>query len=177
MRASVVDLRYKMNEVLKALDRREKVTLIGQGKVKGTTTPVADHPFFNMAGGESKDRRATDECFKRVPLQRCLTRHFHLEPTRQLKYSLKIRIAIPDFRGKRQVKSPKIYLTKASSRPDQYRRLPHSLRTQSGWRLLGRFRLPSIYANRKTFTEIVMLSPQRCETRSIFFHQGRRFGA
>lgn len=28
MKASVVDLRYKMNEVLKALDRREKVTLI-----------------------------------------------------------------------------------------------------------------------------------------------------
>jgi len=39
MRASVVDLRYKMNEVLKALDRREKVTLIYQGKVKGTIDP------------------------------------------------------------------------------------------------------------------------------------------
>ena len=58
MRASVVDLRYKMNEVLKALDRREKVTLLYHGKVKGTivptkggqTTTVAEHPFFNMAG-------------------------------------------------------------------------------------------------------------------------------
>jgi hypothetical protein len=28
MKASAIDLRYKMNEVLKALDRREKVTLI-----------------------------------------------------------------------------------------------------------------------------------------------------
>ncbi|MGD8337144.1 MAG: hypothetical protein PVG81_12280 [Desulfobacterales bacterium] len=60
MRASVVDLRYKMNEVLKALDRREKVTLLYHGKVKGTivptkggqTTTVAEHPFFNMAGEE-----------------------------------------------------------------------------------------------------------------------------
>lgn len=60
MRASVVDLRYKMNEVLKALDRREKVTLICYGKVKGTIIPVksgqlssvVEHPFFNMAGKE-----------------------------------------------------------------------------------------------------------------------------
>ena len=60
MKASVVDLRYKMNEVLKALDRREKVTLIYHGKVKGTIVPtksgqmttVAEHPFFNMAGEE-----------------------------------------------------------------------------------------------------------------------------
>jgi len=61
MKASVVDLRYKMNEVLKALDRREKVTLICYGKVKGTIIPVksgqstsvVEHPFFNMAGKES----------------------------------------------------------------------------------------------------------------------------
>ena len=62
MKASVDDLRYKMNEVLKALDRREKVTLIYHGKVKGTIVPfksgqmttVADHPFFNMSGEEPK---------------------------------------------------------------------------------------------------------------------------
>ena len=62
MKASVVDLRYKMNEVLKALDRREKVTLLYHGKVKGTIVPagsdqkrsVAEHPFFNMAGQESR---------------------------------------------------------------------------------------------------------------------------
>ena len=58
MKASVVDLRYKMNEVLKALDRRERVTLLYHGKVKGTVIPVgsgrltsvAEHPFFNMTG-------------------------------------------------------------------------------------------------------------------------------
>jgi len=62
MKASFVDLRYKMNEVLKALDRREKVTLIYHNKVKGTIVPtksgqmttVAEHPFFNMAREEQE---------------------------------------------------------------------------------------------------------------------------
>ncbi len=62
MKATVVDLRYKMNEVLKALDRREKITLLYHGKVKGTIIPaggkktmhVKDHPFFNMARKETK---------------------------------------------------------------------------------------------------------------------------
>jgi hypothetical protein len=62
MKASVVDLRYKMNEVLKALDRREQVTLIWYGKVKGTIIPVmsgqwnsvVEHPFFNMAKAEPR---------------------------------------------------------------------------------------------------------------------------
>jgi hypothetical protein len=39
MKATVLDLRYKMNEVLKALDKREKVTLLYHGKVKGTIYP------------------------------------------------------------------------------------------------------------------------------------------
>ena len=57
MKATIVDLRYKMSEVLKALDRREKVTILYHGKVKGTIVPadatktmnVEEHPFFNMA--------------------------------------------------------------------------------------------------------------------------------
>lgn len=67
MNASIVDLRYKMNEVLKALDRREKVTILYHGKIKGTIVPVAaqkdmsveEHPFFNMAhkDGSSVARR------------------------------------------------------------------------------------------------------------------------
>jgi hypothetical protein len=60
MKATVVDLRYKMNEILKALDRREKVTLLYHGKIKGTIIPdgdrkaiqVKDHPFFNMTRKE-----------------------------------------------------------------------------------------------------------------------------
>jgi len=62
MKATVVDLRYKMNEILKALDRREKITLLYHGKVKGTIIPsektrfksVAAHPFFNMVEKKSK---------------------------------------------------------------------------------------------------------------------------
>lgn len=57
MKASVVDIRYKMNDILKALDRNEDVELLYRGKPKGvltasrasTTGRVADHPFFNMA--------------------------------------------------------------------------------------------------------------------------------
>lgn len=56
MKASVVDLRYKMNDVLKALDRGESVTVVSRGKVKGKLVPVSDkkqgrvvdHPFFSM---------------------------------------------------------------------------------------------------------------------------------
>jgi hypothetical protein len=62
MKASVVDLRYKMNEVIKALEKREKVTILYHGKVKGVIWPavadqskkVAEHPFFNMAWTEKK---------------------------------------------------------------------------------------------------------------------------
>jgi len=61
MKASVVDLRYRMKQVLKALDRREKVTLLYHGKVKATIIPavekqvsaVGDHPFFNMVSEEA----------------------------------------------------------------------------------------------------------------------------
>lgn len=57
MKASVLDLRYRMSDVLKALDRRERVLLLYHGKVKGAIVPVAerqgirtvDHPFFGMA--------------------------------------------------------------------------------------------------------------------------------
>lgn len=42
MKATVVDLRYKMNDVLKALDRNEKVTVLYRGKVKGFLIPLDD---------------------------------------------------------------------------------------------------------------------------------------
>ena len=62
MKATVVDLRYKMNDVLKALDRNEKVTVLYRGKVKGTLVPVeqkkemnmTDHPFFGMSSQDTK---------------------------------------------------------------------------------------------------------------------------
>ena len=56
MKASVVDLRYRMSEILKAIDRNEEVTILYHGKVKGVIKPkisggrgrISDHPFFNM---------------------------------------------------------------------------------------------------------------------------------
>jgi hypothetical protein len=60
MEASVVDLRYKMKDVLSALERREAVRILYHGQVKGTIVPVSgtgkikmsDHPFFGMRRGE-----------------------------------------------------------------------------------------------------------------------------
>ena len=56
MKASIVDLRYKTNDILKALDRNESVTVLYHGKVKGIIKParekselkIKDHPFFGM---------------------------------------------------------------------------------------------------------------------------------
>jgi hypothetical protein len=60
MEASVVDLRYKMKDVLEALERREVVRILYHGQVKGTIIPtpssrkakMTEHPFFGMRKGE-----------------------------------------------------------------------------------------------------------------------------
>ena len=62
MKATVVDLRYKMNDVLKALERNEKVTVLYHGKIKGIIIPaereshkkITDHPFFGMSSQNNK---------------------------------------------------------------------------------------------------------------------------
>lgn len=62
MKASIVDLRYKSNDILKALDRNESVTVLYHGKVKGVIKParerseskVKDHPFFGMNIGHEE---------------------------------------------------------------------------------------------------------------------------
>jgi len=56
MKATILDLRYRMNEVLKALDRNENVSILYHGKLKGTIIAgaeikgekITEHPFFNM---------------------------------------------------------------------------------------------------------------------------------
>jgi hypothetical protein len=66
MQATVVDLRYHMNDVLKALDRNENVDILYRGKQKGviiakadrTGGKVQDHPFFNM---RRSDRSVSEE--------------------------------------------------------------------------------------------------------------------
>jgi antitoxin (DNA-binding transcriptional repressor) of toxin-antitoxin stability system len=60
MKATVLDLRYRMKEVLKALDKGEKVAVFYHGKLKGTIIParpdgtlkVKDHPYFGMSADE-----------------------------------------------------------------------------------------------------------------------------
>lgn len=61
MEATIVELRYKMRDVLKALERREKVRILYHGKIRGTIVPAAggsgkkvkDHPFFGIVRQES----------------------------------------------------------------------------------------------------------------------------
>lgn len=62
MNASIVDLRYKTGEILAALDKRERVTILYRGKPRGTIIPleeeatsvrVREHEFFGMYAGES----------------------------------------------------------------------------------------------------------------------------
>ena len=56
MKATIVDLRYRMKDVLKALDRREDVSILYHGKLKGIIVArraaaqdrIEEHPFFNM---------------------------------------------------------------------------------------------------------------------------------
>jgi len=66
MNATVVDLRYRMNDVLKALDRKENVNVLYRGAVKGILYPVGnasngrvvDHPFFGVReSGPSVERQ------------------------------------------------------------------------------------------------------------------------
>ena len=65
MEATVVDLRYHMNDVLKALERNENVTVLYRGKVTGVIRPAArvsarrlrNHAFFgSRASGESVEK-------------------------------------------------------------------------------------------------------------------------
>ena len=56
MKATILDLRYRMNDILKAIDRNEKVSISYHGKQKGvivsdtghSARKVTEHPFFNM---------------------------------------------------------------------------------------------------------------------------------
>lgn len=58
MEASILDLRRRMREVMKALERREKVTILHRGRKKGTIIPaeevpdkarrISEHPAFGM---------------------------------------------------------------------------------------------------------------------------------
>lgn len=70
MQASIVDLRYKMKDVLKALDRNETVKILYHGKTKGLLVPVTqkvlskkveEHPFFGMHAKQKESVEAQME--------------------------------------------------------------------------------------------------------------------
>ncbi|MEK6815408.1 MAG: type II toxin-antitoxin system Phd/YefM family antitoxin [Nitrospirota bacterium] len=68
MKATILDLRYRMKDVLKALERNETVDILYHGKPKGVITAraggrrgkVADHPFFGMRRGGGSVEREID---------------------------------------------------------------------------------------------------------------------
>ena len=70
MKASVVELRYNMKDVLKALNRNESVQVMYRGKLKGIIEPtmqetvirVEDHHFFGM----SSEDESVDEVMDRL---------------------------------------------------------------------------------------------------------------
>ena len=76
MEASIVDLRRKMSQVLKALDRNETVTILYRGKKKAVMYPVgrepgkpemdpADHPAFGM-WRDREDMKDVDAYMRKI---------------------------------------------------------------------------------------------------------------
>ncbi len=70
MRATIVDLRYKMPKILRALRLREPVSIYYHGKLQGTIVPVKpavprpleDSPVFGLHRGDKRPvKRVMDE--------------------------------------------------------------------------------------------------------------------
>ena len=54
MNATIVDLRYNMKHVLRAIDRGETVTVLYRGKERAKLTPIAPAP--SSGGPKTKDQ-------------------------------------------------------------------------------------------------------------------------
>ena len=62
MQTTVVNLRYRMKDILNALSRRERVQILYHGRIKGEIVPagehsigpVKEHPFFGMYRNNSR---------------------------------------------------------------------------------------------------------------------------
>ena len=74
MKASVVDLRYKMKDVLGALRRRENVEILYHGKPIGKIVPLDEgrkkvdlskHPFFGMRKNDKESVKSIMEKLRR----------------------------------------------------------------------------------------------------------------
>ena len=85
MKASIVDLRYRMKDVLRAIDRGETVTVLYRGKEKARMVPIQvqeevakaeDQPCFglwkdrkDMADPAEYVRKIRQNRFKNIPLK------------------------------------------------------------------------------------------------------------
>lgn len=74
MKASVMDLRYHMKDILRALKRNEKVTIFYHGKEAGILIPppnkkpwmnVAEHPFFG-SGKKKLSKKSMEEIMDEI---------------------------------------------------------------------------------------------------------------
>lgn len=65
MKASILDLRRRMGEVLKALERNESVTIFHRGKPKAVLNPVSRR----NAGARAMDHRAFGMWSDREPVR------------------------------------------------------------------------------------------------------------
>ena len=71
MKASIIDLRYRMKNVLEALSRREEVLVMQRGKVRGRLIPeegsggiaAASHPFF---GSRKKTKKSVEQVMQEL---------------------------------------------------------------------------------------------------------------
>jgi antitoxin (DNA-binding transcriptional repressor) of toxin-antitoxin stability system len=66
MNASIVDLRYRTKQILEALERRESVSVLYHGKLRGTILPVGSHNLSKVAetaffGMRKQDKRPVSE--------------------------------------------------------------------------------------------------------------------
>lgn len=69
MEATIVELRYRMNDVLKALDRNESVSVLYRGKIKGILRPVSKatsakvvaHGFFGCRESDQPVEQIMDK--------------------------------------------------------------------------------------------------------------------
>jgi len=71
MNASILDLRYKTRDILRALENRESVIILYHGKPRGTILPlrgdtkarVCEHRFFGM---RAKDKASVTAVMSRL---------------------------------------------------------------------------------------------------------------
>ena len=69
MEASIIDLRYKMKDILKALNRKENVKILYHGKEKGVIIPLREkskkkamnYPFYGMYRKDSYEQTVAQQ--------------------------------------------------------------------------------------------------------------------